>query len=65
MHLEVIYPDPADVMNGRAALKKLAIETDLLPDIGDALDLGTRPMRVHDRHFKIVNDILEGVLMLR
>jgi hypothetical protein len=53
------------VMKGRAALKTLAIEADLLPDIGDALDLEARPMRVHDRHFRIVEGILEGVLTLR
>jgi len=65
MKLEITYPDTIEQIRGKAALKKLAIEADLLPDVGDGLDLGTRPMRVHDRHFRIVNDVLEAVLTLR
>jgi len=33
MKLEITYPDTIERIRGRAALKKLAIEADLLPDI--------------------------------
>ena len=65
MKLEITYPDTIERIRGRAALKKLAIEADLLPDVGDGLDLGTRPMVVHDRSFRIVEGILEAVLTLK
>ena len=65
MKLEITYPDTIERISGRPALKKLAIEADLLPDVGDGIDLGTRPMRVDDRHFRIVEGILEAVLTLK
>lgn len=65
MRIEITYPDPAEVVKGKSALKQIAVEADILPDVGDGLDLNTRPLIVHDRHWRIVEGILEGVLMLR
>jgi hypothetical protein len=66
MKLEITYPDTMEsTLKMKRVVKTVAIEADILPDIGDALDLEARPMRVHDRHFRIVEGILEGVLTLR
>jgi hypothetical protein len=62
MKIKVSHPDPAVPIRGRAVV---IVEADVLPLIGDALDLNKRPMIVHDRHFKITEGILEGRLTLR
>ncbi len=62
MKIEISFPDPTVPVNNRGTV---IIEADLLPDVGDALDFGVRPMIVDDRHWSIVRGTLEGRLTLR
>lgn len=67
MKITLHFNDLAAEREGRQEERKLTITADVVPDVGDTVDLDANGnmMLVTDRHFLIVNGTLEARIQLR